>query len=517
VSPLLKVVVELKRQYANYINPDEEPYHALFSDYEPYIEFETMEQILENLKHELTELVERVKRSDPDIETGAFKGEFPEKDQLEVNREIVGKLGFDWNHGRLDVSAHPFTSGNQFDCRITTRFNEENLAESILPSIHECGHALYQLGLPQDHYGTPLGDPRDLSIHESQSRLWENHVGRSREFWEFILPELKERFPALQSVTVDDCYESVNQVYEDNPIRVNADELTYHLHIIIRFEIERDLVNGEIEVDQLPEIWNRKMENYLGFPGGISIEDFTALMHAHVREVGCDLVEERVAAVTQADTDDEFVVETQTGEVHSATYVIAAAWYDGSYLRELNDEDMFEEQEHHGEIAERFDPDYPDEDGRTPIDGLYVASPAGARSAQAIVVAGHGAHVARRLLEDRRSERGYTGGVAPHYDWLRSDNEFAGEWADRERWSAWFDNEMEADLPEDRLAELREAYIDRAFDTRRTDQEVEAATERGLRRLVEIIGPNRLLDVIDDDLIRERASELDNTETTNEN
>jgi hypothetical protein len=259
------------------------------------------------------------------------------------------------------------------------------------------------------------------------------------------------------------------------------------------------------------------LENYLGFPAGIAIEDFTALMHAHVSEAGCDIVEERVEAVTRADGDARFVVETQTGEVHAAKYVIVAAWYDGSYLSGLDDEDMFEQQEHHGEVEERFDPEYPDENGRTPIDGLYVASPAGTRSAQAIVVAGHGAHVARCLLEDRRSERGYSGELAPHYDWLRSDTEFAGEWAERDRWRTWFDNEMEADLPEERLADLREAYIDQAFDTRRTDQEAEAATERGLRRLVEVIGQNRLLDVIDDGEIQERANELEDTDTTHAN
>ncbi|WP_267164010.1 NAD(P)/FAD-dependent oxidoreductase [Halovenus salina] len=259
------------------------------------------------------------------------------------------------------------------------------------------------------------------------------------------------------------------------------------------------------------------LENYLGFPAGIGIDDFTALMHAHVSEVGCNIIEERVEAVTRSDAGERFVIETQTGEVHSGKYVIAAAWYDGSYLRGLDDDAMFEQQEHHGESEERFDPDYHDEDGRTPVDRLYVASPAGARSAQAIVVAGHGAHVARCLLEDHRRERGYSGGVAPHYDWLRSDAEFAGEWAERDRWRTWFNSEMEADLPEDRLAELQEAYIDHAFDTHRSDQEVETATERGLRRLVEVIGPDRILNHVDDDLIRERGKELEEVETTNTN
>jgi len=259
------------------------------------------------------------------------------------------------------------------------------------------------------------------------------------------------------------------------------------------------------------------LENYLGFPAGVAPDDFTALAHAHVGEAGGAVVEQRVETVGRAQADARFVVETGAGEEHLATHVIAASWYDGSYLRGLDDGEMFEQQEHHGEVEERFDPAYPDEDGRTPVDGLYVASPAGARSAQAVVAAGHGAHVARCLVEDRRSERGYSGGVAPHYDWLRSDAEFAGEWAERDRWRTWFDNEMEADLPEDRLADLREEYIDGAFDTRRTAQEVEARTERGLRRLVEVIGQDRLLDVVDDGKIRARAEDSEETDTTHAN
>ncbi|MFW5950438.1 MAG: thioredoxin reductase, partial [archaeon] len=177
-----------------------------------------------------------------------------------------------------------------------------------------------------------------------------------------------------------------------------------------------------------------------------------------------------------------------------------------SYLRGLDADAMFEEQEHHGEVEERFDPDYPDTDGRTPIKGLYIASPAGARSAQAIAVAGHGAHVGRCLLEDQRREGGYSGGVAPHYDWLRSEAEFSGEWADRDRWREWFHNEVEdGDVADEQFEELRERYIDRAFETRRTEEEIDADAERGLRRLVDVIGTKRVLDAIDDAEIREYA------------
>ena len=271
------------------------------------------------------------------------------------------------------------------------------------------------------------------------------------------------------------------------------------------------------------------LENYLGFPAGIGVETFHELMHAHAEESGCELVSETVVSVERdggddgvgdGDADDSedsdgdsdesgFVVETQAGRRVGTEYVVVAAWYDGSYLRALGDDEMFEAHEHHGEVEERFDPEYADEDGRTPIDGLYVASPAGARSAQAIVAAGNGAHVARRLIEDHRRERGYPAGVAPHYDWLRRDAEFSGEWADRDRWREWFDNEVgdEYDVADDRLADLRESYIDRAFETRRTDEEVRELSERGLERLVETLGPERLLDAIDDATVAEYAAE----------
>jgi hypothetical protein len=248
------------------------------------------------------------------------------------------------------------------------------------------------------------------------------------------------------------------------------------------------------------------LENYLGFPAGIDVDVFHDLMHAHVREAGCEIVSETVASVECDGANSSFVVETQAGRTCTAENAIAASWYDGSYLRGLGEDAMFEEREHHGEVEERFDPDYPDGDGRTPVEGLYVASPAGDRSAQAIVVAGHGAHVARCLLEDRRRERGYSGGVAPHYDWLRPEAEFSGQWADRDRWREWFENEFEGDdVSEERIEELRERHIDGAFETRRTEEEIDAAAERGLRRLVDVVGTDRILDAVDDAEIRRYA------------
>lgn len=250
------------------------------------------------------------------------------------------------------------------------------------------------------------------------------------------------------------------------------------------------------------------LENYLGFPGGIDVDVFRELMHEHARVAGCEIVPETVVSVERAE-ERGFAVETGDGRRVLTEYVVAAAWYDGSYLRPLDEPEMFEMHEHHGETAEHFDPDYPDAGGRTPIGGLYVASPAGDRSAQAVIAAGNGAHVARSLLEDRRRERGLAGGVAPHYDWLRSDSEFSGEWEERDRWREWFENEIgeDHDLSPDRLAELRETYIDRAFETRRSRDEVAEQSDHGLRRLVETIGTERVLDVVDDETIRKYAND----------
>ncbi|EJN60563.1 NAD(P)/FAD-dependent oxidoreductase [Halogranum rubrum] len=246
------------------------------------------------------------------------------------------------------------------------------------------------------------------------------------------------------------------------------------------------------------------VENYLGFPAGVGIETLYDLMHDHAEEVGCEYVPDLVESVERREAEGEesggFVVQTQEGRTVSTRYVVAASWYDGEYLRPLGGSEMFEEHSHGDEVHEHFDPDYADDDGRTPVDGLYVVAPAGERNAQAIIAAGQGAYVARCLLEDHRHEEGLPSTVDRHYDWLRPDSEFSGEWGDRERWREWFDDQFdEAEVSDERLAELRERYIDRAFETRLSDEEVEAR---------EVRGQKRLLDHVDDDLILERAREL---------
>lgn len=260
----LKELVELKKEYARQIDSDREPYKVLFEDFEPYMEFETVEHVLAKLKQELPELVEKIRDSEVELSEEVFKGDFPEEEQVELNREFLKDMGYDFDRGRFDTSEHPFTAGNQFDTRITTWFNEEDISESIFPSIHEGGHALYNQNLPRDRYGSPLGQSREFIIHESQSRLWENHVARSKPFWNYASNKLAKKFPEFEGVEPEKLYKAANVVDNENLIRVYADEVTYHLHILVRFELERDLINGNIEVEDLPELWNEKMEELLG-------------------------------------------------------------------------------------------------------------------------------------------------------------------------------------------------------------------------------------------------------------
>ena len=258
----LEELVELRREYAAHIDPDRDPYAVLFEDYEPYIELETADRVLGRLRDELVPLVEAVAESGVTIESPFDGGTYPAADQEALCRAVLDELGYDWDRGRLDTSTHPFTSGNQFDARITTRFDEAKPLDSLSSTIHEFGHASYALGLPDEAFGTPLGESRDLTVHESQSRFWENHVGRSRPFLSRIRPHVAEH---LDEADADGLYRAANRVYDDNPIRVEADELTYHLHIVLRYELERDLVGGDLDVSAVPDVWNDKMEAYLGF------------------------------------------------------------------------------------------------------------------------------------------------------------------------------------------------------------------------------------------------------------
>ncbi|MFB6245889.1 MAG: carboxypeptidase M32 [Candidatus Nanohaloarchaea archaeon] len=259
----LREMVELKRELAKEIDPDEEPYRVLFREFEPYLDFDRVEEVMEELGEKLPEMLETIREKGKKVEGKALDVSLPEEKNMELARKTAGEIGFDFTRGRIDTSDHPFTTGNQFDTRITTRFSDDSVLENIAITMHETGHALYTQGVTDEKYGTPLGCPREMVIHESQSRLWENHVGRSRPFWKYFAGELRNFSEEFSDLAPEEAWKSVNKVEFDNRIRTEADEISYHLHIVLRFEIGRQLVNGDADVDELPELWNRKMEELL--------------------------------------------------------------------------------------------------------------------------------------------------------------------------------------------------------------------------------------------------------------
>lgn len=264
-KPHLEEMVELKKKYAENINPDIPEYQVLYEDFEPYITLQKTDKILQNLKEQIKPLINSIEASEKQ-EENLFKGNFPEEKQKELIEEIAEDLGYKEKNGRVDESEHPFTAGNQYDCRVTVRYHEDDLEESISSLVHEVGHAFYQLGLPQEEYGNPLGRSRELAMHESQSRLWENHILKSKSFAEYLKPKLTEKFPEkFKNKSADQIYRSLNTVNTENPIRVKSDEITYQLHIILRYELERKLIEGSIDTEELPDKWDEKMEEYFGF------------------------------------------------------------------------------------------------------------------------------------------------------------------------------------------------------------------------------------------------------------
>ena len=262
-APILERIVELRQDYARHIAPDRDPYEVLYEDYEPYLPLETAAATLEQLREALVPLLEAIRESDVSMPV-PFDGTYETATQEGLSRDALTVLGYDWDRGRLDPAPHPFSTGTVYDARVTTRYDESDPLDALSSTIHEFGHAAYTLGLPEEHYATPLGRAQGLTVHESQSRFWENHIGRTLAFWQFFQPTLCGRFPSLEGCDPETLYRRANTVHEDNLIRVEADELTYHLHIILRFEIERDLVRDELDVAEVPAVWNDKMEEYLG-------------------------------------------------------------------------------------------------------------------------------------------------------------------------------------------------------------------------------------------------------------
>ncbi len=263
-APHLTKIVALKRREAELVGFVQSPYDALLDTFEPYATTQEIAVALGDLKNFLAPFLVKIRNSKARVSRGAIAGDFDIEKQKAFCALAARQVGYDFDAGRLDVSAHPFsTSFHPLDSRITTRYNRSEFMQSISGVIHETGHALYEQGLPAARFGTPLAEAVSLGIHESQSRLWENLVGKSRAFWIYFYPLLQKEFPVpLRNVPLESFYRAINTV-EPSFIRVEADEVTYNLHIILRFEIEKALIEGEIGVDDLPRIWNSKMKELL--------------------------------------------------------------------------------------------------------------------------------------------------------------------------------------------------------------------------------------------------------------
>lgn len=258
------------------------------------------------------------------------------------------------------------------------------------------------------------------------------------------------------------------------------------------------------------------LENYLGFPHGIDVETFLELARAHAEAAGCRLREDLVESVARRDADGDgagFRLETQDGETVTARFVVAATKYDGEYLRGLDDDEaLFAVEEQNGEQVERFDREYPDAEGRTPVEGLYVAGPLAGSGDQAIIAAGHGATAARALLRDLRREDGYWDRFAKRYDWRRYLENRDEAWADPEPWIDLFEATAPDDCGSDEIRRLAEAYVDERDATYLDDETASRRAERGQRRLAESIDDEILLEAVDDEAILERAAALKRSE-----
>lgn len=263
-APHLERILSLKREAADHLGWKTEPYDALMDEFEPGAKAAEIDALFASLQRELTPLAQAIAASARKADLSILERPVAPQAQRALCERVAKLFGFDFEAGRLDVSVHPFcTSFSPRDVRITTRYTERFNTTSLFGVMHEIGHALYEQGFDPAHAFTPMAAPVSLGIHESQSRMWENLVGRGRAFWEYFHPQLTSAWPEFADVSLDDMHRAVNHV-APSLIRVDADEVTYNLHIIVRFDLERRLVRGELAVADVPAAWNDAMQRVLG-------------------------------------------------------------------------------------------------------------------------------------------------------------------------------------------------------------------------------------------------------------
>ncbi len=279
-QPHLEKVVALRRDYVDFFAPYDHVYDPLLDDFEPGMKTAEVKAVFDELRPQQVELVRAIGERGALVDDAVVRQRFDEQKQWDFGLDVVRAIGYDFERGRQDKSVHPFTSGfGTGDVRITTRVDPRFLNTALFSSMHEAGHAMYEQGVNPDFDRTPLSEPSSLAIHESQSRLWENLVGRSRSFWVAFYGRLQEVFPSqLGDVDLDTLYRAINKV-EPSFIRVEADEATYNLHIMLRFELEISLMDGTLAVGDLPEAWNARFEEFLGLTPGDDAEGVLQDIH----------------------------------------------------------------------------------------------------------------------------------------------------------------------------------------------------------------------------------------------
>ena len=263
----LEELVSITREAATCLAPltaSGSAFDALLDEYEPGTSEAELTPLFEDLRTSLVPIVQAVVDSGKTVDDSPWRGHFPSDRQLAFGRDLASQMGFDFEAGRIDAAPHPFCSGfHPSDVRLTWRWQEDDLRPALFGILHEAGHGLYEQGLPEAWSGTPLGPAVSLGVHESQSRLWENLVGRSRAFWTWALPRFREAFPDKADVELDPLVAGLNAV-TPSLIRVEADQITYNLHVILRYGLERALFAGELQVGDLPEAWDQACEDLLG-------------------------------------------------------------------------------------------------------------------------------------------------------------------------------------------------------------------------------------------------------------
>ena len=263
-APHLKTSLDIAREKAELWGYDDEPYDALLTGYERASKTTDIAAIFDAVSDDLASIAAEAVEKSSSIPSNILEGHYPIEKQQLLNREIAEDIGFNFENGRIDTTTHPFCTGiGPRDTRLTTRYLENDFTSSLFGVLHESGHGLYDQGLPTDQHGLPVGNSSSLGIHESQSRLWENHIGRSRAFWTKWLPRAQEIFPHLAKVGLDNFLTFINRA-KKSFIRVEADEATYDLHILLRFDLERRMLNGEIDVDNVPNAWNEQFRLLFG-------------------------------------------------------------------------------------------------------------------------------------------------------------------------------------------------------------------------------------------------------------